>query len=400
MKILFLSLLNFNSFNEHNIYTDLLRQFINNGHQVFAVVPVERRYHLKTSVLNEGQNKILRIKTLNIQKTNILEKGLATVIVPYQIINKVKKFFKYEQFDLILYASPPITFYKAVKSFKKKYNSKTYLMLKDIFPQNAIDLGLLKKRGLKGIIYKHFKRQEKQLYLISDWIGCMSQANIDYLVSNNSYLNPARVELCQNSTSYAPKSLDIAEKNEVRAKYSLPVDKKILLYGGNLGKPQNIPFVIECIEAMKTNDNFFFLIVGSGTDYNLLENYYANNKSNLLLLKYLDNKDYLELASSCDFGLLFLDFRFTIPNYPSRLLSYLESSLPIIACTDNCTDIKDILYKYGVGKWCCSDKPESFCKCLNHLDRLDYSKLQMNIQKCLKEKFDSTLVYNNCFKKI
>lgn len=43
MKILFLTLLDFDSVYEHNIYTDLLREFIQNKHEVFVISPIERK---------------------------------------------------------------------------------------------------------------------------------------------------------------------------------------------------------------------------------------------------------------------------------------------------------------------------------------------------------------------
>ena len=86
---------------------------------------------------------------------------------------------------MILYSTPPITFCGVVEYFQKRDNAKTYLMLKDIFPQNAVDLGMMKTTGAKGLIYKYFRKQEKKLYAISDRIGCMSQANVEYVLKDN-----------------------------------------------------------------------------------------------------------------------------------------------------------------------------------------------------------------------
>ena len=49
------------------------------------------------------------------------------------------------------------------------------------------------------------------------------------------------------------------------------------------------------------------------------------------------------LANSCDVGLIFLDKRFTIPNFPSRLLSYMQASMPVLAATDVNTDIGKVI---------------------------------------------------------
>ena len=101
------------------------------------------------------------------------------------MVNDFFNYFADIKFDLILYSTPPITFYKAIEYVKKRDGAKTYLLLKDIFPQNAVDLGMMSKTGLKGLIYKYFRKKEKKLYAISDKIGCMSQANVDYVLKHN-----------------------------------------------------------------------------------------------------------------------------------------------------------------------------------------------------------------------
>ena len=115
MNVLFLSLLSFDTLDEENIYTDLLKEFSNRGDNVYVVSPIERRFKKSTYIIEEKNVKILRLKIGNIQKTNIIEKGISTVILEYQIIKGIKKYFNNIKFDLILYSTPPITFYKAIK---------------------------------------------------------------------------------------------------------------------------------------------------------------------------------------------------------------------------------------------------------------------------------------------
>jgi hypothetical protein len=74
----------------------------------------------------------------------------------------------------------------------------------------------------------------------------------------------------------------------------------------------------------------------------------------------LPKDEYDQLLRACDVGLIFLDHRFTIPNYPSRLLSYLEYKMPVVCATDVNTDIGKIAEENGYGYWCESVKPEDF----------------------------------------
>lgn len=340
MNLLFLTLVEINDLDQRGIYQDLIREFIHHGHQVTIITSVERRKKIPTRILYSNGATILQVKTFNIQKTSIVEKGVGTLAVEYQYLRAAKKYLKNTHFDLILYSTPPITFEKVIHYFKKRDNAISYLLLKDIFPQNAIDLNMFKK---DGILHKFFKKKEKRLYQVSDWIGCMSNANVNYLLTAHSYLDSAKVEVNPNSIDPIFSNFSTLDKLEIRRKYSLPLDKTIFIYGGNLGKPQGIEFLIDTISTNQSG-KAYFLVIGNGTEYGMLKNWFEIHQPlNAKLIHGLPKADYDIILESCDVGLIFLNKNFLIPNFPSRLLSYLEKSKPVIAATDVNSDVGDEL---------------------------------------------------------
>jgi glycosyltransferase involved in cell wall biosynthesis len=346
MKVLFLTMVKINSFNERGIYTDLLRKFNNEGHEVFVVCPIERREKKHTHIIKEVLGTILNVKTFNLQKTNLVEKGLGILSIEFQYLSAIKKYYKNEKFDLILYSTPPITFSKVINYIKKRDGAYSYLLLKDIFPQNAVDMKMIKYNGM---LHNIFKSKEKKLYNLSDTIGCMSPANVDFILTHNPEIESSKVEV--NPNSIEPNIFEYTEeqKRVIRNKYGVPLNKKVLVYGGNLGKPQGLDFLLQTIEK-SSNENAFFLIIGDGTEYNKMDSWFKNNKpNNAKLLKRLPKEDYDTLLASCDIGLIYLHPDFSIPNFPSRLLSYLEMKMPVIAATDCNTDIGDIIETANCG---------------------------------------------------
>lgn len=379
MNVLFLCLSKVWDLEERGIYSDLLRTFTEHGDQVYVVTPVERRFGEKTQMIDQGSAKFLKVKTLNIQKTNVLEKGLGTVLLEGQYLRAIRKYYSDVKFDLVLYTTPPITLVKPIRYIKKRDHARTYLLLKDIFPQNAVDIGMMRTTGVKGILYRFFRRKEKKLYQLSDRIGCMSQANADYVLAHNPEIASERVEVCPNSIIYEDMSVTAEQRLAVREKYGLPQDKKIFIYGGNLGRPQGIPFIMECLKAEKDNENVFFVIVGDGTEFHKLETYFtAEQPKNAVLFKRLPKEDYDTMVGACDVGLIFLDHRFTIPNFPSRLLGYMQAKLPVLACTDTSTDIGKVVTEGGFGWWCESSDVQAFCHtvetALTDMQSHDYRK--------------------------
>ncbi len=395
MNVLFLTLLDFSTISEKGIYTDLMREFVKAGNNLYVISPTEKRKKMATCLINNNKTRILKLRIGNIQKTNLIEKGISTITLAPKFKTAINKYFDNVKFDLVLYSTPPVTLQKAVEFVKMRDNAKTYLLLKDIFPQNAVDMGVLKKEGLSRIVFNYFRRKEKQLYKVSDYIGCMSEANVRYVLENNLGVEKNAVEVCPNSLEPSYINMSFEQKLKIREKFKLPKDKTIFIYGGNLGKPQGVDFLIKCISENENNEDSYFLIVGSGTEYKKIKHFFDYEKpSNAKLLDVLPSNEYEILVNSCDVGLIFLDFRFTIPNFPSRLLSYMQASMPVLAATDKYTDIGDIIENGGFGFWCESVDVVTFNKLVKRLkDPTLRSTMGIKSRRYLEKHFSARTSY-------
>lgn len=398
MNIIFLTMVRMTGVSGRGIYSDLMRKFRDEGHHVYIVSPRERSLGLKSGLVEVDGVHILGVKTLNLIKTNVIEKGIGQILVESQYKRAIEQNLYGIKFDLILYSTPPITFPKVIK-FLKNLNpqAKSYLLLKDIFPQNAVDLGMLSTTGFKGLLYKYFSNKEKNLYALSDFIGCMSPANVQYVIKHNPEVNPDRVEVAPNSIELNNETqpCDEVSKREIRQKYGLPVDKPIFIYGGNLGKPQGIPFLIQCLDANASRSDCHFVVVGNGTERAKLDNWYhSHGHKSVTLLNTLPKDDYDMLVRSCDIGLIFLDYHFTIPNYPSRLLPYLENRMPIIASTDPNCDTGSIAEQKCYGYWCPSNDVNAFTHCVDKMLHSDIALMGQKGYEFLKQNYLVEHTYN------
>ncbi|MBI5995329.1 glycosyltransferase family 4 protein [Clostridium perfringens] len=390
MKILFLTI-SFSEKNHISFYEELLQEFINKGHDVYVACASEKRKGVETHVLKERNINILRIKTGNITgNISIFEKGISTLLIDILFKNAIKKYYKNEKFDLVLYPTPPITLVNTVKWLKNKKEVKTYLLLKDIFPQNAVDLGMLSKKGVKSPLYYMFREKEKKLYEISDYIGCMSQANVNYVIENNKNISKEKIEVCPNSV----KPLQFEKDKSVRDRYGISNDKVTFIYGGNLGKPQGIDFIKECLNKCKDIEKAYFLIIGGGSEAQSIKSFINKNKiGNVKYIETLPKDEYEKLAGNCDVGLVFLDYRFTIPNFPSRILSYMQTSIPVLAATDSTTDMGKIIEDNNFGWWCESNDVKAFYECVEKAIKSNRLEMGKNARKYLEKYYDVKCSY-------
>lgn len=402
MNILFMTIGKMDNIEDHTIYCDLLRCFRDAGHKVYTISPYEKVKGLKTKYEEKSGVYMLHVKTGNVTgKAGLIEKGLAQLLIEPIFIKAIKRYYCDTKFDLVMYSTPPITFCNVIEYIKKRDGAKSYLLLKDIFPQNAVDIGMMQKNGLKGILYRFFRNKEKKLYKISDYIGCMSKANIEYVIRNNPEINSDKVILCPNCIEPIDMSISTDIRKHLREKYDIPQDKTVFVYGGNLGRPQGIPFIIKCLKKQKENKTAFFLIVGDGTEFGKLKEFFDKEKpDNMKLMSKLPKDDYDTMVAACDVGLIFLDHRFTIPNFPSRLLSYMQAKLPVLAVTDPNTDVGKVITEGGFGWWCESNNVNAFSKLVKTASSIDLTQMKINETKYLTENYTVSMVYDNIINKI
>ena len=393
MNILFLTIADIKEIETSSLYKDLLRKFVREDHNMYVVSPAERRTHEKTHVLESMGAKILKVRTLNITRTNVLEKGVATILIESQYYKAVNHYWGDIKFDLILYSTPPITFNKVISKIKEKYGAKSYLLLKDIFPQNAVDMGMLKK---DGIMFNFFRKKEKKLYALSDYIGCMSPANVKFVLQHNPKVDVSKVEICPNSIDIKANTIQ-TDKKAVRKEFGLPFDDTIFVYGGNLGKPQGIGFLLDVLKSNNNRKGIYFLIVGRGTEYNKINNWIIESKTtNVKLLPFVPKEKYNHLISAGDIGLVFLDKHFTIPNFPTRIMGYLLHRMPILSATDVHTDVGKLMELNGCGFWVESGDLNGYNEKIEYLMNKKDQIFQMgeNGYKYLLSNYEVSVTYN------
>lgn len=328
-----------------NIYSDLVEEFARNGENIFVVAPSIN--NAETCISNEKGVEILRVKTLPLFGVGAIKKGIANILLPYQFYKAIERYYNHIHFDTIIIPTPPITLESLVSKLKNKHKASVYLILRDIFPQNAVDLGMMKKGSL---VYKYFRKQERRLYNISDHIGCMSQGNVDYIINHNIGIDPKKLHVLMNFQKVLPR--DRTLKSDLKNKYGLD-GKFVVVFGGNLGVPQKIQNVISFAQVIeKRYTDVVILLIGSGTQMEIIRSIiFRNGIQNIAIKDKIPRHDYQQLVCACDVGLISLNERFTIPNIPSKTMAYHEAAIPVLASIDSATDFGQILEQYHLGLW-------------------------------------------------
>lgn len=352
MRVILLGLAVPNMDNSINLYSEIVQEFRKNGHEVFVVAPVMQG--TSKGLHMEGGIKVLRIETMKLFGVGKFYKAIANLLLPYQFHRGMKAHKITLDFDLVLIPTPPITLMPLARKIKNKCGAKVYLILRDIFPQNAIDLKIMREGGLA---HRFFRKQEKELYAICDGIGCMSPGNMKYIMAHNPEIPASIVHELPNwrrATPYPSHNQDA----EIRDHYGFG-DKFIVIFGGNIGKPQKMENIVALAQACRDHKDIFFAIFGEGTEKDTLAQQIATSGlQNIKVFEGLSGPEYFKVLQVADLGLISLSEDFTIPNTPSKVMVYYNSKKPILAAIDKNTDIGEILEEIGVGVWAEANKTE------------------------------------------
>lgn len=342
MNILFLSIALGDLSQNQGLYENLANEFKKMGHTMYVVAPSKKD---KTTFKKESGIKVIRVKTNKFSGVSNIRKGLAYQKIIFQYLYFIRKYIWKVKMDLILTHSLPPEIGVIVRPLKQHYKCPFYLMQNDYTWQDAVSFGFFKKRS---ILCKYYQYLEKLSFELADCIGVPSKGNIEFIKKHYPALEVSKVKLLHLYQKPASVSND---KKTFREEYNL-VDKFIVVYGGSMGVAQKIEHVITLAESCLDNEQIVFVIIGKG-DY--LEEtkkvVRKRNIKNILFIDFLPQKQYLELLSSCNLGLIVLNEKLATPNFPSKTVSYFNLGIPVLASIDYVTDYGRFLTETKTGLW-------------------------------------------------
>ena len=396
MNVLFM-FVSFNGIDQNRgMYGDLVVEFARRGGNIYVIAPSKTG---EDYVEAAGCISIMWVRTMPQFNVGLVRKAIANLLLPYQFSSAMKHFLP-QSVDLIVTPTPPITFCNLIESVKKKYNSKFFLILRDIFPQNSVDLGMIKKDSL---IHKYFRSKERKLYATADKIGCMSIGNIDYILQHNPTIENSKLVIMPNWL----ENTDRKKRYDgigLRKKYGIE-GKCIAIFGGNLGIAQQPENILELAKLHQDKSELIFIIIGKGTAKKMLkERISAEHINNVLLMDHLPREEYEAIASISQIGLVSLNEKFTIPNIPSRTLGYWEAKLPVFAIIDKNTDYGvNLIDRHNGGVWCIVGDKQSYVDKFNFLYNTPVLMRQMGengkraIDEYYNARISADIILNNLY---
>ena len=330
--------------------------------------------------------EVLRVKTPQTKDVGLVRRALAECWLPFAMLRGLRRSPLSEvKWQGLIWYSPTIFFGPMVRALKRRCGCRAYLILRDLFPDWAVDAGVMRK----GLSYRFFKWVERYQYASADVIGVQTPANVAR-VESDSTRGRARVEVLNNWLSIpdrTPTTIDLSA--------GPLAGRTIFVYTGNMGAAQGMDCLIDLATSLRDNHRLGFLFVGRGSDVARLKGLVETRAlANVVFIDEVDSGEIPAILDQCQIGLIALDPRHTTHNIPGKLLSYLRAGLPVLARINPGNDLEALINNENIGRVVAGDSPDRLLEYARELAADAALRAQMG-RRCLTladREFSSTAV--------
>ena len=322
---------------------DLSREFARQGHSLCVLLPTsDQSEPWRLEEFDKVQ--VLRLKAPRTKDISYFRRTLAELAMPFAMLRNLRKSpFARERWDGVVWYAPSIFHGPLISSIKKTSGCKSYLIIRDIFPEWAVDMGLMGR----GFPYLFFDAVARYQYSVADVIGIQTPGNRRYF--HQWLKRPNRkLEVLQNWLGKPAQS-----QCTIRVDQTTLVGRKVFVYAGNMGVAQGMDILLDLAEILLNRQDVGFLFVGRGSDAaRLKEVAQSRQLHNVIFFDEIDPDEIPALYAQCHVGMVALDSRHKSHNIPGKFLTYMQSGLPVLANINAGNDLTQIIRNERVGQVC------------------------------------------------
>lgn len=327
---------------------DLSREFVRQGHQVTVMLPCSEQIEAWRIEVIDGV-RVLRLKAPRAKDIGYIRRTLSEFLMPFFMkANFLKSPLARECWSGVVWYAPSIFHGPFANFLKKRNNCKAYLIIRDIFPEWAVDMGLMKRGGLP---HRIFQMVAKYQYSVADTIGVQTPGNLKYFARWTQKPNRA-LEVLQNWLGEPAKVTCSIRLDTTRV-----AGRKIFVYAGNMGVAQGMDIVLDLAERMQTRTDVGFVLVGRGSEaVRLRHKAFTLGLDNTIFFDEIHPDEIPDLYGQCSVGIVALHPKHNSHNIPGKFITYMQNGLPVLANINTGNDLAQLIREEKVGVVCESNQ--------------------------------------------
>jgi colanic acid biosynthesis glycosyl transferase WcaI len=319
----------------------LARTFQRRGHDV-VVMTGQPAYNLavagrRSSEVVELEERdglrVISIRSPQHHNVGYLRRGLAQFLLPLLFVRRGWRYLDHHVDGVIIY-SPPLPLGLLGYGFSRR--TKVVVNVQDLFPQHAIDLGVLRNPVLIWI----YRRIEALVYRRATRIATHSPSNTAWLENNS-----ARSGQFMTVWNWVDLSWfdSIPATSELRNHLGLK-GKFVFVFAGTFGPSQALELLLEGARVLSSDDRVRFLFIGGGPrEAALRKTADQLGLKNVVFHPFIERRALVSALKDLDVGIVSLSRDNKTPAVPGKLADYMASGMAVAAFLQEASDAHGLI---------------------------------------------------------
>jgi glycosyltransferase involved in cell wall biosynthesis len=286
--------------------------------------------------------RVVRLKAPRTKDIGYVRRTIGEFLMPFAMARNLRRSpLAGERWEGVVWYAPTIFLGPLAKALKTAGRCRGYLIIRDIFPEWAVDMGLMGR----GLPYRFFDAVARYQYSVADVIGVQTDGNRHYFA--DWLRQPGRrLEVLQNwlgPPADMPCSIIVNE--------TPLAGRRVFVYAGNMGVAQGMGVLLDLADRLRGRSDIGFLFVGRGSDtQRLRDDAERRHLDNVVFRDEIHPDEIPALYKQCHVGLVALDPRHRTHNIPGKFLTYMQSGLPVLASVNAGNDLVELIDRERVGR--------------------------------------------------
>ena len=274
--------------------------------------------------------------------------------------------------DVVMAMSPPVFLGDAAWLVAKRLGAPLVFNTQDIFPDIAVELGVLRGRRVVELARRH----EASIYRRADAITVLSEdqarnVRTKILSDRRSGLRGRRTGTIDDKVHVIHNFVDLDRirpfdrNNEYRRRHGL-TGKTVVMYSGNVGLSQSFDLIRAAANRWADDPDLVFVINGEGAARVDVDRW-ARSMPNVRVVDFGSRDDVPMILGAADLHVVLLRRGLAKSSTPSKLYGILAAGRPVLASIDEGSEVSSVIKEHDLGLAVPPDDEWSFCRALDQL---------------------------------
>lgn len=286
--------------------------------------------------------------------------------------------------DLVVSGTNPALLLLLIPVMKIFLGFRWCLLVHDVFPENLVPAGLIKRRGL---CYRALGRLFNLIYSRADHMIVIGRDMKELM--RKKVGGERRITVIQNWVSDQDVYPESRADSQILSQLGWQ-DRIVFQFFGNIGRVQGVGNILSAIKLVNCQ-RAAFLFIGDGSAAKTVKDFVENSPGdNVAYIGPIDQLRKNQGLAACDVALITLEKGMLGLGVPSKAYFSMAADKPLLAVMEDAAEISRMIREEAIGWSCVPDDPAALASLIDDICQMEVSNMRGRPRRVLLEKYSES----------